>query len=540
MADPRARRRALLALLPRVFAGQPEGSSLAGVIDTMAAALAELDAGLTRTQRDHWLKLASGEASDSEVSIGQGASALERLGALLGIDRLDGEETEAYRSRLFITARVLTRGVNTPRALLELAIATLGAEPCARIEKHLDTTIGYGLPPGTIERCPVCRAGKAATECPNVGTRVLEAWITDNPPQAQRLVVSPQPRPGMRFAVENASLDEDVPAVRLKAVEQTTSYPCLHNRATGEIMLYAGTLQPDEVLSVWPQVDLEETRRYESHDGNLAHHWRDQYPSGSAVIIDPDGKNQRIVNASIYYLTGAFFAAPDADPDDPGLARFASAEASEGARFADALSDGSVFDTATLAYEDDDQNNEMTARFGASGQQVRTPRVRPGADLWAYRVLTRTDVAAITGAMAGPVVDNAPEQPGEASVELTLSWWARRPASFRLSIPRSTWVGQAETRGSARMLSRWIQQARAAGIVAALDFPEPKRREQAALGERVSWQTRQQWRESLPATEGPLTWTTQSKNREAHPLTDAVLAWRAVFDNTRLDASRFD
>jgi hypothetical protein len=108
------------------------------------------------------------------------------------------------------------------------------------------------------------------------------------------------------------------PQLRLKAVEQATSYPCLHNRATGEIILYAGTLQPDEVLSVWPQVELEETRRYESHDGNLAHHWRDQYPSGSAVIIDPDGKNQRTVNASIYYLTGARFAAPDADPGRSG------------------------------------------------------------------------------------------------------------------------------------------------------------------------------------------------------------------------------
>lgn len=473
MTDPRARRRTLLAVLPRVFSGQPEGSSLAGVIDTMATALAEIDEGLTRTQRDHWLKLASGETSDSEVSSHQAASALERLGALLGVDRLDGEETEAYRRRLFITARVLTRGLNTPRALLELAIATLGAEPCARIEKHLDTTIGYGLPPGTIEGCPACRAGKAATECPNTGARVLEAWITDNPPQPQCLVVSPQPRPGMRFPIENASLDEDVPEIRLKAVEQATSYPCLHNRATGEIMLYAGTLQPDEVLSVWPQVDLEETRRYESYDGNLAHPWRNQHPSGSAVIINADGKHPRIVNASIYYLSGAFFAASNADPDNPGLARFASAEASEGPRFADALSDGSVFDTATLGYEDDDQNNEITARFGASGQQVRTPRVRPGADVWAYRVYTRSDVEAIAGAMAGPLVNDAPEQPGDAPVELSLSWWARRPASFRLRIPRSAWVEQAETRGAQRMVSRWIQQARAAGVVATVEFPEP-------------------------------------------------------------------
>jgi hypothetical protein len=37
-----------------------------------------------------------------------------------------------------------------------------------------------------------------------------------------------------------------------------------------------------------------------------------------------------------------------------------------------------------------------------------------------------------------------------------------------------------------------------------------------------------------------LSWMTQSKNREDHALTDGVLTWRGVFDNTRLDASRFD
>jgi hypothetical protein len=237
MADSRARRRALLSVLPRVFAGQPEASPLAGVIEAIAAALAGIDEGLTRTLRDHWLQLASGEAAGSGA-----ASALERLGALLGINRLDGEQSEAYRGRLLITARVLTRGLNTPRALLELAIATLGAEPCPRIEKHQDTTIGYGLPPGTIERCPACRSGRPLTECPNSAARVLEAWITDNPPQPQRLVVSPQVRPGMRLVVENPSLDEDVPELRLKALEQPTSYPCLHNRATGEIILYAGNV----------------------------------------------------------------------------------------------------------------------------------------------------------------------------------------------------------------------------------------------------------------------------------------------------------
>jgi hypothetical protein len=43
MSDSAARRRALLALLPRVFSAQPEQGALAGVLAAMAAALAELD-----------------------------------------------------------------------------------------------------------------------------------------------------------------------------------------------------------------------------------------------------------------------------------------------------------------------------------------------------------------------------------------------------------------------------------------------------------------------------------------------------------------
>jgi len=127
MADSRARRRALFSVLPRVFAGQPAPSALAGIIEAMAAALAGIDEGLTRTQRDHWLQLASGEASGSGT-----ASALERLGALLGIDRLDGEESEAYRNRLSITARVLTRGLNTPRAAVSTPHARCSNWPSSR------------------------------------------------------------------------------------------------------------------------------------------------------------------------------------------------------------------------------------------------------------------------------------------------------------------------------------------------------------------------------------------------------------------------
>lgn len=545
MSDSAARRRALLALLPRVFSAQPEQGALAGVLAAMAAALAELDRGLARTQRDHWLKLASGaaigssqtgnRATDNEVR-----SALDRLGQLLAIDRLDGEETDAYRRRLSTTARVVTRALNTPRALLELAIATLGAEPCALRKRQGNTAIAYGVPPGTIEHCPACLAKERATECPNLAARVLEAWLTDNPAHAQTLTVRPHLLPGAYFTVANPSLDEDVPQLRLCAVEHATHYPCLHNRATGEIILYAGTLQPGEVLSVWPEVDLDESRRYEGREGNHVHPWRHQYPSGRALVISADGEEQRVVSADIYYLTGARLAADNADPQDLGLARFASREASEGPRFADLLRHGSIFEKATFGDDDDALLEPTTGRFGSSEQRVRTPRIRPGADEWTYGVYTRREVAAMAGEMAGPLVDHAPEEPGNAPVELVLSWWARRPASFCLTIPANAWVKEAEARGAARMLARWIRELRPAGIAATIDFPEPTMKESAAVGERARLHTRQHWRETLSMNDARLAVTTQVGQREDHSLGDGIVTWRGVFDNTRIDASRFD
>ena len=341
MADSGPRRRRLLALLPTIFASQPETSAVSTVIEAMAVSLAELDANLTRTQRDHWVKLA---ASDG--------SALERLGALLGIARLTWTETandadgnpakitreeaiEAYRQRLQLTARVLTQGLTTPRALLELAIATLGAEPCPRQKRHRDATLALGFPLGTLRRCPACATGRPGP-CPYAGQQVLDAWITDNPPHRRVLAWDKPLRPSGQISVDNPALDEDVPELRLKAMDQAVQYPYLQNQATGEVIFYAGTIQPGEVLSLWPQVEAEETRRYISHEPVDPHVWRKQYPSGSAVLIGVDGRIKP-VSADIYSLSGAKFPLANVALGAADAPRFASMEDAEGVRFADAV-----------------------------------------------------------------------------------------------------------------------------------------------------------------------------------------------------------
>ena len=547
MADTRPRRHRLLALLPRIFAEQPGGSAIGVLIEGMAAVLAELDEGLIRTQRDHWVNLARGDTTNGEVD-----SALERLGALLDIPRLAWvetvsdatgkainvtkvEETEAYRQRLILTAGVLTRGLTTPRALLELAIVTLGAEPCPRQEIEKDAILAFGVPLGTRRRCRVCQSNTPAP-CPNTEMRVLEAWIIENPPLRRSIVSDPPLKPGGRFKVKSLSLVEDVPELRLKAIDKPVQYPSVQNRDTGEIILYAGEINPGEVLNLWPQIESEEAARYDSHDPVGAHAWRNQYPSGSAVLIGVDGSLQS-VSAKIYYLSGPTFPPEDLATDAPRAPRFATPLATEGIRFADALSQGDTFDgSAQFATATADSG----ARFGSSGQRVRSPRLRSGNDEWMYGIYTKKDIEAIAGRNPGALLDNAPEQPGDTQVELTLSWWVRPPATFRLRIPRNAWVGRAESRNTTSLLAQWVQRAKAAGVLALVDFPEQELRETQFLSERGILRTRQQWQESQMLEETTLRAELQFKNQEIQLLTEGALTWRGVFDTTRLDESGFD
>ena len=544
MADTGPRRRRLLALLPRVFAEQPEGSAIGVLIEAMAAGLAELDEGLNRTQRDHWVNLARGDTT------AVANSALERLGALLDIPRLtwvetppDGagqtaaikktEATEAYRQRLMLTARVLTRGLTTPRALLELVMATLGAEPCPRQEVSKDATLAFGVPLGTVRRCPACQT---QAPCPNAAQRVLEAWLTENPPQRREWTSNPPLKPGGRFNIESLSLVEDVPELRLKAIDTPVQYPAIQNRATGEITLYAGEIKPGEALNLWPQVEAEESARYDSHDSVGVHVWRNQYPSGSAVLIGVNGSIQS-VSEKIYFLSGVQFPPEDVATDAPAAPRFADTKATEGVRFADALSQGDVFDgSAQFA----DATAASGAHFGSSGQRVRSPRLRPGQDEWSYGVYTKQDIKAIAGDNSGALLNNAPEQTVDAQVELTLSWWVRPPAVFRLRIPRNAWVGRAESHNATNLLTQWVQRAKAAGVWALVDFPEPVQRDIQALDELAGIQTRQQWQEAQTLEETALRSALQFRNQEIQPLTEGALIWRGVFDNTRLDGSHFD
>jgi hypothetical protein len=540
IAAIRQHRRRLFTLLPRIFAQQPEGTAIASVIDAMATALAELDDGFNRTQRDHWLALARGDTDNSDA-----ISALEKLGHLLGIARLKDEATADYRQRIPLTAKILTRGLTTPRSLLELAIVTLGAEPCPQQLIDKDAIIAFGVPLGTVKKCPNCT--DSSNPCPNIKEPVLEAVLTENPPYANLKTYSV--KPNQHFTINSPSLTEDVPEIRLKAVDKNNpiQYPILQNSATGEIMLFAGEIKFGEELSIWPQVSNDEDSQFDSHDNITAHVWRKQYPSGSAVLIDSSGKS-RSVNNQIYYLIVAKSMFSD-EKNDPNNAenepRFANDEAQEGVRFANALTSGDVFPSENVA--DDAINvprfaspdaSDNGAKFAGSGQIVRSPRIRASNDEWLYGIYTQDIIGDIAGEASGNLYDNAPKENNNASASLSLSWWIRPPATFHLRIPRNDWVIRAEQRGASQLFAQCLQQAKAAGVKATLDYPEPPLRELLDINESLAIKTTQHWQDALQLDDKPPLWQIENKTQEQHDLGEGALIWQGVFDQTRFDTSR--
>lgn len=494
--------------------------------------------------RRHWNELGSGDDSQSEAS-----DALSRLGRLFGITRIkrrhkqtvatrDGyidiieirEEIEAFRQRIQRTAYILGNGLTSPKALLELTLTTLGAETCSQTLIDQDTVTAYGIPLGMRKRCTVCNSG-AKGPCPNAKQWLLKASITDNPLVHQVWKPAAPLRPGGDpFRVANSSLVYAVPELQLKAAGNSTiHYPFLQNRDTGEIMLYAGEINPGEVLSLRPQVDPEECKPFMSHEGVNVYPWRRQYPSGLAVVTGTDGA-VRDVSTKICFLTGTRFPDADVAPDATDAPRYAALDDAEGIRFADALNQGDAFGTAKF----DDSH------FGSSGQRVRMPRLRPGQDRWVYGIYTQEQVKGIVGNNPGELLENAPMQADDIPAEITFSWWRRPPALFRLTIPKNDWVVRADERGALDRLTGFIQKARAAGVTALISFPEPTQREHHPISDQAGLNLKHKQQEHHRLNESSLEWHGQLSYKETQALSEGTLSWRGVFDVTRLDGSHFD
>ncbi|HVE82131.1 MAG TPA: hypothetical protein VND93_04765 [Myxococcales bacterium] len=502
----RRRRERLMSLLPRLLAAQPEGSVLGSLVDALAGRLAELDQATERVLRDRWMALAGASPRWDD-----GPSPLEMLGRLLEISQEPWEELEAYRRRLRQVAPILLAGSSTVRSLLAVGAASLDTELCPRLRRLpdtdaaraagiQDTTLGLGVRPGTRASCPECEL--PGDVCPYENGERLAArgavaarlQLTDCPATTRNLHLLALGHDS-RFQVVNPSLALDRPVVTLAATTRL-AFPALHNVESNEVMLFAGTLEAGETLVLSPARFESDVRPFDGYtpqgpalDFLLA-------PGGSAVL--QGGTTTRNVAGQMYYLQGVTY----------GEARFGH------------------------------------ARFSLLGQHVLSPGLDAGANTWRLRGYTQRDVQAIADKTLLAGLAGAPALPfdgvADARGDLTLDWWVRLPATFRLRIPEMPARPTPQERTSVLDLTRRsVEAARAAGVLASVDFPEPPRREKHPLGEgALRLFLRAKARESQPEAEALKAVQVTARGTERQPEEDRRgLSVLGKFDVTRFEWS---
>lgn len=545
-ADAIRRLTRLREVLPSVYDTRPGDSQLGTVLLRVAEALAGMDEAQRRVLHDRWLPLAFGTAPGNG-----GLPALDRLGALLDTPRLAvKEDAEAYRARIATTARALTGGMATPRALLALALAAVGTEICPKLKTLpedplpedlrvveatkarggmpsaarrrpedpwvVEATEARGMPPAARRRCTACH--NPGAPCPLAGeAAAAEAYLVENPvTQLQRRVEAAY---GLAFPVESRSLTTDRPVIRLSPLgEKPLSNPAVQNCATGETVLFQGHVKPGETLVLWPRLEDEELRPFDSIDADAHHSWVRRGLSGRAMLGESD------VSASVFFMSGSRF-------DDADTAYYAKAAAVPS-------------DPA-----------ELGTRFAVMVQAVRTPRLRPGTDPW--RLLLCTDAATGSGSETNKdgteaeqarllftllkrAEEEAPKAPGPIAA-LDIEWLVRPPATVRLCLWRSPQVEAAQALGAIDLLMRDLDLVRPAGVQTLFEIRErPLPREALAPAERaVRVKTSGRWREDATPTDRlPQIDLRVSLPAERHQVGDSQPAWPGRFDNTTFDASR--
>ncbi|MFG6456862.1 hypothetical protein [Roseateles sp. BYS96W] len=441
---------------------------------------------------------------------------------------LSPEPTDAYRQRLQITMAVTSAGLATPRAVLSLAIADLGAAPCPKFQRRADATLARGVAQRAQRRCQAC--GNPALPCPQA--TLFDAWISeqpahpvdwqDNDAQLQRVLT-----------LRNDSLVGDRPELTME-VDRPVSFPALQSRASGEIVLYADDLLPGHTLRLLPQLDPQEVAATQSYDRPVSHQWLLRSPHGRAELVDKASGRVRDVSASVFYLRGSQF--------DDAASRL-----------------GGV--------------NVEGLRCGVLEQAVRTPRLEPGDNDWVLLTFTapayRFDAPTTTFAQ-GPndpgahfaLLDAGIGDGGADFATQLFQWlkrtddqvadpatlphfklaahWVARPAFlFNLRIPKNGWVQAAELRGAVDLLRADIERARPAGVSARVDFPEPIYREQQPQQQAFTgFDARLVWREdAAPDDAHAPQLALRQALTEAHPLAEGRLTLGAIIDTTRFDWS---
>ncbi|MFZ4405739.1 MAG: hypothetical protein ACOYOH_00290 [Paracraurococcus sp.] len=552
--DPTRRLARLREIIPRVYDTRPEKSVIGAVLARVADQLAEMDEAQRRVMYDRWLPLATGTGG-----VGGERSALERLGAMIETPRLRQEAEEAYRARIGTTARALSGGMATPRALLSLALTALGTEPCPRMQARLApgraaeepwaVTLARGMAPGTRRRCAGCAGGDGP--CTETKPPLVEAFLAENP--LTEVTFALDVAYWQAFSVESRSLATDRPVVRLSPLGNAAlSNPAVQNRATGEIALFTGFVRPGETLVLSPAMAAEELRPFDSFEEQPHHPWTQGTGTGRAVLRSATG--ERDVSHRIFFLSGSRL-------DD--------------------------LDTVFAGPAPQEAQAELGTRFAQMEQSARTPRLRPGTDTWRLLQFAQSESvfwSAVGKPPAGHDRESPPrfaapdavegtrfalmdsagtetgvEQarllfdmlrraeeaartapPGPPVARLELDWLVRPPATFRLGVLRSAQVEAAEAMGAIDLLRRDLDLARPAGVRALFDIrekPLPRDAVVPAEGTLDALVAVRLTEDATPGEAAPQVALHQAA-REQHRTGTGRLLWDGRFDITRLDTTR--
>ncbi|MFC1747172.1 hypothetical protein ACFL2V_00040 [Pseudomonadota bacterium] len=517
------RRQRILDSLPRIYTAQPESSAVGAVINMMAQSLADIDNDISRVMRDRWINFASCTESAATEADVQQTCALESLGHLMDIRRLPGEKTENYRQRLIITSNILLNGLTTPGALLQLAIASLGAEPCEQIRFHADAVIASGMRLGSALRCVGCKTKRLNDDCANPAQKLLEIYIIENPLVAKTKTLSGI-KPEDTFRINNPSIVEDISVITLRAGDNEVPYPGLRNMGTNEIVFYAGNLKPGEKLEIWPPVTADFLSQYESYEKMGHHEWALHNPEGLALLTNEQGDEDDVSDDIFFYTGSVFDTACFALPGEEEP-RFTALKFADDYFAADDDEAGARFDEA---------------EFSIVQSKFNTPRVRIGEDDWIYRTYTYDDIKSVAGDEGGRILQKAPKSAATAQLDITLEWWSRPPATFRMSIPNTPWIREARARGAVELLYQQVERARAAGVNAIIDFPEPVNRETHPIKENFVIKLDYTWGEHQTLGDSAPEKAVHIQRRESHALSDGNPLFPGEFDNTGFDFSYFN
>jgi hypothetical protein len=220
----------MLDLLPPPYTIDP-ASVLAGLLDVAALELEIVAEDLDRVRRTHWVDLV--------YQLGD----LDRLAALLGIERLSWEDLPTFRARLVALARAELAGAVGPRAIRGFVFDYL-----SRASDALHATVVLGL-----NRYDAESAFEPDPDVPAYRALVLAEY----PSRLRRSNVLRTRRGRVpylfRWEERNRGLDETVTTCTLIGMPGgRTAVPIVVNLSTGDLVGWAGVVGVGQRLRVEP------------------------------------------------------------------------------------------------------------------------------------------------------------------------------------------------------------------------------------------------------------------------------------------------